>query len=171
VELAQLFGRHAAVGSICAPDWAPTMERVAQRVADALPGGCFPEELPFDATTCRSSCRVLEVLSDDRPCPEDGECTCAYDGCTNPSTHAACEPLRRDAGTTEEGGATRRVCILRQATRTAARSGCSAPADQGWFFVPQAMSTTRCPVLSFESAGASLVEDGSVVYVECGPGA
>ncbi len=181
VEVAQAFGPQAWVDSICRSDWSGPIRGINGILERSVAHPCFPEPLPFDPASCRSSCFLVETLGDDRPCEPDA--SCPADGCPAaspadlpdlapcrlPEPGAACVPLERDLGLvlTDDGRRLRR-CLVRQATRTPADGLCSAPLEEGWFYIPPESRAPACPELVLaRSAGASLLEDGSTAELLC----
>jgi hypothetical protein len=167
VSLGLAFEATTVVGSICASDFGPTLDRLLERIGGALPEPCVDVALPFDSVSCTTPCRVTELLSDARPCPTDPECRCDGSGCVVPATGEPCEPLHRDGGVRTEDGASRRVCLLRQAERSAASGGCSAPERPGWTYDPPGAGGVSCARLDLRFDGVSLLPDDVQAWLEC----
>jgi hypothetical protein len=122
VEAARLLGHRATVFSICNDDWRPAVEGVLDLIRVPLDRVCFAHELALDPATCRAECDVVEVLSDDRACP-DGRAE------ADPPT------------VTEPDGTVRRRCVIPQAERLPEADGsCPTTAASGWYYVPRADS-------------------------------
>lgn len=122
VEAAQLLGSQATVYSICNDDWRPAMNGILDLIRGAMDHVCFPHQLALDPATCRAACDVVEILSDDRPCP-DGRVE------ADPPT------------VTEPDGRVRRRCVIPQAERVPGPDGsCPTTAASGWYYVPRAQS-------------------------------
>jgi hypothetical protein len=167
VSLGMAFEATTVVGSICAPDYGPTLDRLLERIGAALPEICLDVELPFDPVSCSTPCRVTEVLSDAGPCPTDPECSCSGSSCISSTTGEPCEPLYRDGGTRTEDGTSRRVCLLRQAERSASGAECLEPARSGWTYDPPGTGGVSCAQLELRSGGVELLPDGARAWLEC----
>ena len=180
VQLAQAFGNAAYVDSICKSDWTDAIRGITDRLVERLSSSpCVDPEVPFDPASCSSECLLLETLSDDRFCTDDPACPAAgcpltlvddlpvVPVCHNPVGGAACTPLKRDLGfVTVAGGDRRRVCLVRQATRTPDGGVCSSPADAGWYYIPSPAAGYRCP--QFGLAGPDpIIDVGSTVALRC----
>jgi hypothetical protein len=181
VEVAQAFGSQAYVDSICQSDWSGPMRGINGILEQSIAHPCFAEPLSFDPATCRSSCVLVETLSDDRPCEADE--SCPSDGCPAASPDdlpdltpcrgtepgSTCAPLKRDLGlVVAEDGRRLRRCLVHQATRDPADGDCSAPLEEGWFYVPEELRTPACPELVLErTGGGSLLDEGSAAEFLC----
>jgi hypothetical protein len=189
VQLAQAFGSNAIVDSICKTDWRDAIKGITDKLVERLPSTCFPRDLTFDTASCLADCKVIETLPDDRACELDTSCTncptmtvddvhllsaCAEGGggmaCTD-AGGACCEPLKRDLGTIEmSDGSFRRVCLIRQATRTPAGGTCGLPpTNEGWYYLSRAESEEGCPQVMFGRLGTSgsLIGDGASAELRC----
>lgn len=74
VELAQSFGPHSYVYSICHNDYAPAFEALSEMVGGFTDLACSPTHIalmksPSDRCHCITDCAVLHVLADASPCP------------------------------------------------------------------------------------------------------
>lgn len=183
VRLAQAFGRQAHVDSICGRDWRDTLVAgVVDRLGEVVPDSeaCLRRALDREPGSCRVDCAMVETLSDDRACAEDPDCpaygcpplmeTQIHDppACRNPRTGVACQPLKRDLGTTAGAdGLPRRRCLVRQAERPLAGGSCGAPTTTGWFYRAAGESELGCPAASFTVGSETCVEPGSRVWIRC----
>jgi hypothetical protein len=74
VELAYAFRDNGIIESICEDDWRPALQAITKKIQEKLTGTCMPTEL---ASTSADTCRVVETLQGDGPCPDaavgDGE--------------------------------------------------------------------------------------------------
>ena len=180
INVAQAFGSNAYVDSICKTDWSDAIRGITDKLVERLPSTCFPRDLTFDEATCTADCKVIETLNSNRDCPADPVCIncppATVDDIHNlaPCTDAGgatCEPLKRDLGLIiYSDGSERRLCLVRQATRTPTGDTCSAPVGglEGWYYTPRAQSEDDCPQVTF-SAGTtgSLIGDGSSAELRC----
>jgi hypothetical protein len=180
INMAQAFGSNAFVDSICKTDWTDAIRGITDKLVERLPSTCFPRDLTFDEATCTADCKVIETLNSNRDCPVDPVCTSCptatvddlhnlppcTDGGGNP-----CEPLKRDLGLIAmSDGSERRLCLIRQATRTPAGDACSLPVAglEGWYYTPRAQSTDNCPQVTFSiGTTGSLVDVGSTAELRC----
>lgn len=122
VEAAMLLGNQATVYSICNDDWRPAMNGILDLIHSAMDRVCFPHQLALDPVTCRAECDVVEILSDDRPCP-------AGRSEADPPT------------VTGPDGRVRRRCVIPQAERAPnAEGSCPTTATSGWYYVPRPQS-------------------------------
>lgn len=197
VQLAQAFGSNAVVDSICKDDWRDAISAITEKLVERLPSTCFPRALSFDQTLCRADCKVIETLQDDGPCEMDTSCTNCPPGLTVDNLHlltscaegdssmmctdgasACCEPLKRDLGLVERAdGSFRRVCLVRQATRTpAGPTSCNAPTNEGWYYQatgsenPGPPPEPACPQVMFgrlSGGTGSLISDGATAELRC----
>jgi hypothetical protein len=180
VQTAQVFGERAYVDSICKADSMGAIRGITDRLVELIPSTCLPREPPFDAEACRSSCVLLETLSDDRACPSDPFClpewcpaareedALSAAPCVDPTTRTTCKPLKRDLGVVADGPLNHRRCLIRQAERIRSGGACLAPASDGWYYLPPDESVTGCPEVMFGyRAAGSLVEAGSTARFRC----
>jgi hypothetical protein len=183
VALAQAFGRDAHVDSICKEDWRDAIRGITDHLAESFPSVCLPAVPPFDAPECRSSCALLEILSDDRACEEDPDCPSAWcpaageadalvpPPCRDPMRLTTCEPLKRALGlVTASDGSLRRLCLVRQAERSADVDRCSVPSTEGWYYVRPGEGAAGCPELLFGTLSGefgSLLRPGSTGIFRC----
>ena len=172
VELAQMFGDSAVVQSICTDSFAPAMDALTEKFREAIcHQGYRYRDLPMvkdpeDPAGCRcvAECAIVEVLKDDRPCPED-------------------KPPRDDNGDTirdmtiDAEGLAHSHCILPQAGSILADCGmdCTDPASlhsedperDGWWynptFDPYGDGSLR-PSIALHDIRLEL---GSQVYIHC----
>ncbi len=69
-ELVYSFGNNGILHSICNSDWTPALQAITRKIQVRLVGYCLPRPFPPDSI---ESCRVVETLIDDRPCPHPAE--------------------------------------------------------------------------------------------------
>jgi hypothetical protein len=178
VELARLWGRSAAVDSICKTDWTEALHPITQRIVDRLhpEDVCVSGEVPFDRSACSSSCLLVETLADDRPCGDDPSCPqegCPaasaerldlIEPCVHPVTGNPCEPFKRDLGTADVGGVTRRQCLVRQEIGAPAGRTCTwgAAPGAGWHYEPPDWSEYECHELLRLG-----IDEGSQAVLRC----
>jgi hypothetical protein len=65
-EVVYAFGNNGILESVCREDWTSALQAITRKIQVKLVGRCFNRELPAPML---ESCRAVEVLSDDRPCP------------------------------------------------------------------------------------------------------
>ncbi len=70
VELISLFGENGVLASICLADWTTALESLTGTIQSRLTTDCLSDDL---AATDLRSCRLIETLSDDRPCPHPAD--------------------------------------------------------------------------------------------------
>jgi hypothetical protein len=182
VQLAVAWGKNAYVDSICKTDWRDAMRAFAGRLQENLSNNyfCLADAPPFDGPTCTSTCRLIELLDEDRPCAEDPLCPAAWcpagtadevdrlAPCRDPSTSAECVPLKRDVGLTDVSGYPRRQCLVRQVPRDAAAVHCGTPLGAGWYYQPPEWAEHLCPELVFAAESAEpLLDRSSGAYLRC----
>ncbi|MBI5502074.1 MAG: hypothetical protein HY907_17660 [Deltaproteobacteria bacterium] len=182
VELARLWGSDAYVDSICKSDWSAIFRTLAGRVVAGMGEDrvCLDRAPSFDGARCVAQCWLIETLDDGRECPADPSCPQAWCPaaepetldrllpCTDPSTGALCLPVKRDLGTTRDGGYERRRCLVRQVPRDPLAYRCGGPLGDGWYFVPAAWSDEGCAELVFARSGAlPLLARGSSAVFRC----
>jgi hypothetical protein len=180
VELARMWGRSAAVDSICKTDWTNALLPITQRIVDRLhpENICVSAEVTFDRSTCSSACRLVETLSDDRACGDDPSCPqagCpaasaerldALEPCVHPTTGLPCEPLKRDLGTVDVAGVPRRRCLIRQEIGVPVAGSCAWAAEPGagWHYEPPDWSEYECHELRHLG-----IDEGSEAFLRCPP--
>ncbi|MBW2277493.1 MAG: hypothetical protein JRF63_08380 [Deltaproteobacteria bacterium] len=81
VDLAQKFGPGGYTYSICNEDWRPAAEEIATMIVSRLEGSCFPEQLPWDSATQKSTCQLFVEYVDTVVCPipTDEDATPVFD--------------------------------------------------------------------------------------------
>jgi hypothetical protein len=184
VELAQMWGRDAYVGSICRDDWSDAVAAITARLAEKLPADfvCFDGDAAFDERRCLSGCLLVETLEDDRPCEIDPSCppaACPVDpavrldalaACVDPSTGRECQPLKRDLGLAASGGHPQRQCLVRQAWRTPRSGVCGAPMADGWYHVRAGETSHGCAGIAFYRwSREPLFDRGTEATLYCPP--
>jgi hypothetical protein len=123
------------------------MNGILELIQGAIDNVCFPRELSLDPQTCSSDCNVIEVLSDERPCP---------------AGRVEAEPPTE----TDERGEVHRRCVILQAQRMPDADGtCPTSASSGWYYVPRAQSEADCDQVKF--APDAIPEPLSTTKLEC----
>ncbi|MBW2264254.1 MAG: hypothetical protein JRG91_19995, partial [Deltaproteobacteria bacterium] len=79
VRLAQHLGASAYVQSICTDDFRPAIEGLTSKLRDVIDCLRFWKEFPTgrdpdEPCRCETSCQLVEMLDDDRVCPEGKPC-------------------------------------------------------------------------------------------------
>ncbi len=69
-ELVYSFGNNGILESICRSDWTSALSTITRLLQDKLTGACLNQAFPADAL---GECRVVETLTDDRPCPHPAD--------------------------------------------------------------------------------------------------
>ncbi len=158
-ELIEKAGANAVVHSICVSDFTPAIQRIIDKIADALKGTCLPRALNRTAEGT-VACNVVEVL------PTEGD----YTRCEQVPGR---EFLRTEV---DEEGNQHEVCTIAQLApggwtgSGTPRSELSEPSGQGWYyddFSPEV--TNKCgnnPQRIVYTTGAE-PKTGTVVRLEC----
>jgi hypothetical protein len=161
VELAQLIGKNAVVQSICTSDFGPALASLTSKISESIKSYCTlgmrATVEKVDSCHCRSNCRLVEMLGDDRPC-SSGKSPYSYgtdpvtDKWTDPSTgrrHSLCEVP--SALTTVSD------CLL----SCIDPSQRYTPGSSGWYYLPVS-GESPCPRIEITSdmqpdPGSSLI--------------
>ena len=167
-------GGKAYVDSICKTDWRDAIGGVTDVIVDSIADDTVcVEPLPFDPSTCMTTCYLFAELNDDRACDPDPDCPQAWcppatpealdvlEPCRDPSTGELCVPLLRDLGTEGVPGLERRRCLVRQAPRNPFADRCGdflTPLAAGWYYLPGAWHG-GCDNLRFHHPGAGELID------------
>jgi hypothetical protein len=114
-------GASTTVQSICAPSFAPAIDVIIQKIADALTGACLPRALN-QAADGTVGCDVFEVLPAPSPTIPPESSTCAGQSLELIGT----ETLDIAGG----GTITREICVVPQVTPADGAAG----AARGWWY-------------------------------------
>ncbi len=158
-ELIEKAGGNAVVHSICVSDFTPAVQRIIDKIADALKGTCLPRALNRTAEG-KVSCNVVEVL------PTEGDFT----KCDQVPGRTF---LRNEV---DEEGNSHEVCTIEQlapdgwAGSGTPRDALSPPSGQGWYYDDFTSEvTSKCgnnPQRIVYTSGAE-PKTGTVVKLEC----
>ena len=173
VEIAQALGDNALVQSICDDDLSPAVsvltDRLIQKIRNLKMRMVLPTDRdPEDPCRCQAPCRLVEMLSNDRPCPAAKPCI------RSQGPRAGCRTEYR-------GGVFRSLCSVPQAGTITGRCGgeCDDPdlvhvpdtsRGGGWYAIG------RDWTLGIEEPDPDSVvgytrgmrpEEGSGIYVYC----
>jgi hypothetical protein len=160
IELIDMVGDNGVLDSICQGDWSSSFRAISRRIQSRLVGACLNQPMP---STEIGTCRVIETLTDDRPCPSP---MIGPEGGRSGGWH-------RDLGLDGSG---RRVCEVLPADYDG--DGCpDGPCDctsgdsegclQGWFYTEV---DEVCENGQVHFTSDSLISDLSVVRIECAEG-
>lgn len=126
-ELVYAFGHDGIIESICQDDWSAALQAITRRIQHKLAGTCMQRPV---ADTGAESCRVLETLVGDQPCPHPADA----------DDDSRTSGWQIDQGLDESGN---RVCEILPSDYDG--DGCPDGADcsteelatglQGWFYV------------------------------------
>jgi hypothetical protein len=162
--LAQAFGSNGVLSSICRNDWTPALDAITRKLQKKIAGVCLASG-PF-ITTDDTRCRLVETLSDARPCPhlvhpegagEDRESGWQVDlgviTAVDGSSHRQCQilPADYDGDGCPDGA-------------TGCRDDIFSGGLDGWFF---SYDDADCEFGSFLFSSPGLVEEDSNARYEC----
>jgi hypothetical protein len=146
-QFTQAFGENGLMESICNDDWTASIQAIGRKIGEMLPSQCIARELPVPVTP--QQCRVVESLSDDRPCP----------GETSDQTRLRSSGWQLDLGVTDG----RRECQLLPADYDG--DGRSDSDLDGWFY-RLGSEDSSCPgEIAFTPS--AVPQPGSRTSIEC----
>jgi len=162
VQVAQALGQGAIVGSICTADFEPFMHDLADVVHDRIrPATSIPplpvEADPEDASLCRASCTIVEVLPDLRECPPGHACVgdeaggCLFEEDADGRLHSLCELAQVPTRLSGPAG----DCLDPTIAHTPVEG-------VGWYYVPTTYGTPR-----IRTTGGATPAPGSTLRLSC----
>jgi hypothetical protein len=168
VQVAQGLGSNAVVQSICTDSFVPAVEALTEKLRERIDSKEFhrllqTNEDPSNPCRCLALCKIIEELSDNRPCPS-GKYAYDANGDTVPDTTID-----------EVTGQVHTLCVIPQAGSIMSDCDLSCgspdaiytkdPSYQGWWYDPYApTSTGTAPTVHFEGVEPA---NGSNVTIEC----